>query len=894
MKKNIPFFKTKFLIPKISKNFIKREAILKKLSNYLNFKFIFVYSPSGFGKTSILAQWVDTQKLKKNVIWISLDSNNNNLDNFFLYFIKSFESILKNSTDYELTNLNGDYEIDYHLSLLSNKLNELKNDLVIIFDDYHHILNDEIHNKLALFMMNTTDKLHFVFSGKNELPIAFINFKYKYETLEINSSSLLFTKNEIIELFSKHNFSLNDTEVEIIKNKTEGWSLSLKAIILALKEDYTLLIENLDNNINLFRFLLEEILVNLDKNELDFLLKTSILYTFNSFICNNLLDISNSQEIIDKICKKQLFINNIDNGNWYKYHNLFSEVLSNKLQTDNYDMYITLCKKSSEIFKEYEYNESIKFALLTKDNNFICDILSDLCPTLIKNKDYTKLVLILDKIPQEIILSKIKLSLYYSITLIFGYKINYAKAILTKIKTENINEEELALLNLANTIFSLFKINSIPEIKKYQTLTIEGINYLDKNIMPFVYYYLSISAKLMYDFEKSLIFLEESTLDIKRVSITHYINSISSKALILILQDRLNETELLLMNSIKYLDKHNLLDSKYRASFSMKFLTIYCEQGKIVLFDKYEKEVLLFLEKESNIFSKFQGYFNIAQYNLILGRSNKIENSIKIIEELDLGMEFKSNNIFYAIFFTDFKIYLNIQNENFKEIPLDFEIITKKYINNAFLEKIKRPYYIEILYSKVLLLVNFYIKKEIFNDSLVILNRMLELVSNISIDKQIRLLTLKVIIHNKQNKKSMAIEILKQTLILAEKPNYISHFILGGNDIKKLLLSICNDYKKRNINVFNTYAYTVLGHFNQLNDCIVNNKLLLKNDLNPLSKKEIEILKLMKADIKSKIIINDLKISINTFKTHTKNIYKKLGIKNKKDAVKKAIDLEFI
>ncbi|MEK7432624.1 MAG: LuxR C-terminal-related transcriptional regulator [Cyanobacteriota bacterium] len=951
--KKIPFFKAKLSIPQINESVIKRKNIFSTLENYLDLKVIFICSPAGFGKTTVLSQWIEFKNLKKDVIFISLDFYDDKVDNFFSYFIKSF-SILLNNT-YELNNFRDDYDLNYTLSVILEKLNNLNKDIIIILDNYHYILNEEIHKKLSLFINNSSNKIHFIFSGRNEIPNSFLNFRYKYKILEINAEQLLFTKEEILDFFSQYNFYLNKEDVDIIKNKTNGWPLSLKTIILSIidinkndldsdiKTDKNILqkiclestcLKHCDNN-KIFipillsntenkylgDFLLKEILINLDSSILDFLLKTSIFDVFNVYLCNKLLDIDNSYKFIEEIQKKQLFIEIFENNNlheyiqensnkknlsikdennlsgtMYKYNSFFSTSLLNKLKLENNEMYLLLCEKIARIFKENNsHDEAIKYALLTKNNNFICDILSDLFPLFIKNNELNKILNIIENIPKDVVLSNTKLSIYYAILLAINYKIDYAEYILNKNeKNTNINPELKTLINFLYTLVAFRKNSYIYELEKYINLVIKKIHTLDSNLLVLVYYYLSWITASTYNFKKSFMLSEEGVLESKKTNnIIWLLANKEQSALILLTEGNLKKSKEILNEILDNLQKYNLLEHKYIINILKKLMQISAYQNDVEYFYQYKNKIIELAEKEESVTKKFAYYYSILSCAILMGKLTKVKEILKIIENLPLNIDFKTNNIFFNNYLNDLKTYILILNDELEKIDSDWEINTKKYINSVFIEKIKSVHNMENLYEKSILLVHFYMKKEKFLDAIRLLKNLLDFIGDTFLYKKIEIYILKAIIYNKQNNKINAIKILKKALIISEESNYTSFFIRGGNDIKNLLIDICKDFKNRKINVFNTYAYNVLGHFNK--EFGVNlKKTSLKNNLNPLSKKEIEILKLMDSNITNKDIISNLKIALNTFKTHTKSIYKKLSVNNKQDALKKAKDLNFI
>lgn len=514
-----PFFEAKFIIPRSKDTDVLKSNVFSLLNLFTKYKLIFIGAPAGFGKTNSLSNWIKSQNLTDNVIWISLDTDDNDPSSFFFHFIKAFDSTIKNN--YTANNLKDPYEIEYSLSFILNNLNKINTKIIIILDDYHYISNELIHKGLEKFIINSKENISFIFSGRNKIPNVLSNLRFKFDLLEIDAESFLFTEDEIVGFFDKNNIKITEEQAKYIKNTNEGWILSLKTIILSILNNKKTLIpiEEISNNIKnkyIKGFLFDELLVNLDKSLVDFMMKTSILSYFNVKLCNNLLDISNASFFIEELEKKQLFFYTLDNqSNWYKYHDLFSQILSDKLKTENYSLYVDLCIKSAILFKENsDYDEAVKYAFLSNDYNFISSLLAELAPVFIGDSKILFLYELIEKIPREIIFSNTNLLSYYAFLLAIIYKIDYAKFIINEINKRDDLSENFKILNLLTNVI-IYKVDNvnIKKINKSVDLILKNIHLFNKNIVPFVYYYLSRVCHFIYEINKSLILIDEAIIN---------------------------------------------------------------------------------------------------------------------------------------------------------------------------------------------------------------------------------------------------------------------------------------------------------------------------------------------------------------------------------------------
>lgn len=897
-KKEQTLFKMKFVLPRLKKNYIHRLTLEKQLNSVFSSKLLYISAPAGFGKTTLVSQWAFNQ-LEKDIFFLSVDSNDNSINSFFFYLINAFNSLV-NTKYFDLTD---EYNIKYSFDLIFNKISEYKKDIVLILDDYQNILDESIHKLLYFFIAKSPDNLHFMISSRYEINHCFSKLRTIFNLSEIGLSDLSFTRKDIELMFKNSCIQITEESLDIIYKKTEGWALSIDLTILSLKHN---LIDNFLNKANhisnkyLIDFLLDQILNSLDKNIYDFVSKTCILNQFDASLCNSLLGINNSQNILEKLEKQNIFLINIGNNRkYFRYNNLFSDILVEKLKLENNEEFKSLCKKTSLIFKDIGFHEdSIKYAFLSEDKVFIADMVENLAHIFFRSKDTSKLLNIIEKVDSDLIFSKSKLAIYYAITLGYNYNTLKAENILTKVESaykndKTLDSEKEALLYFAYVSIYLRTISNRSKIVKYVKLLENKILNLNHFLLNIAYLELSRAFFIIYDLEKSLLLVGRliSLIDKDKDPLNNILIR-KHQANILYVQGNLFEAEKIIKAIVDDLERYNLLEHKISILIFKDLARIYYQWNNIELFDYYLSKALSISEKDDDYIYKIDLYSLLTFFNLKLKRKKDFDLFFTRLQDLLVtrNINYPPPIIIDTLKINYFMTFNNIENTFF----VDWEEKAKNYLNSEISKSSNTINSVEIINTLSVTIIKFYVLKNNLREA----DRVLELLDNIMKELPLKLIItqvyiLKAIILKKQGKLSQAINLLRKVLINSESSNYIRIFVEYSDDIKDLVVEICKSLEKNKVKVKTTFEYKLLQAFSE--PIIKNLKnASVKKLVNPLSKKELEIFHFVYKGIPNKDISDKLDISLNTLKTHLKHIYKKLDAKNRKEAIAKAKEIGFV
>jgi len=330
---------TKLHVPHARINGVSRPRLIEKLLTAVKRpgSFVLLSGPAGFGKTTLLGELVS--ELQRPVAWMSVDEGDNDPIRFWIYLITACQSIQRGVGESGLALLQTPQPLPDETipTLLINDLVKLKNDLVLVLDDYHEIHNPSIHTALSFLLDHLPEKLHLVFSTRVDPPWPLARFRAHNQLIEIRALDLRFTTGETAAFLNQvMGLNLSAENVSALEARTEGWiaSLQLAAISMKGRSDLSEFIKAFTgSHVYVAEYLIEEVLEHQSEEVKTFLLQTSILTRLNASLCDAVNGHSKSQIILKDLVQANLFVFPLDDeGEWFRYHHLFADLLQARLR----------------------------------------------------------------------------------------------------------------------------------------------------------------------------------------------------------------------------------------------------------------------------------------------------------------------------------------------------------------------------------------------------------------------------------------------------------------------------------------------------------------------------------------------------------------------------------
>jgi LuxR family transcriptional regulator, maltose regulon positive regulatory protein len=359
--------RTKLTIPQPRPSYVVREALLGALDQGLDGKLTLISAPPGYGKTTLVSQWIAKNREQSEpplFAWISLDEGDNDPIRFWRHIISACKSFDANigTTAWDLLERTRTTSYETALNSLINDLSRLHSRNILVLEDYHAIQSEQIHNSITYLLDHLPPNLQLVITTRREPPLPLARLRVRDELTEITSQDLRFTSEEIRDFLSQTTgVAISPTVLAKLGTRLEGWAAGLRLVALALKgkqnpEEIERSLENLSgSHKHILDYLLAEVLHAQPESLQDFLLRTSVLHRLSGSLSDALTGRQDSAEVLAQIEKANLFIEPLDPVHqWYRYHTLFAEAMQQEaLNRYGMETVRALYEKASHWFEEY-------------------------------------------------------------------------------------------------------------------------------------------------------------------------------------------------------------------------------------------------------------------------------------------------------------------------------------------------------------------------------------------------------------------------------------------------------------------------------------------------------------------------------------------------------------
>jgi LuxR family transcriptional regulator, maltose regulon positive regulatory protein len=413
---------TKLHRPRLQHDLVFRPRLVEWLNHDLDRPLTLVCAPAGFGKTTLVCSWLEGMETGKDrsaslpSAWLSLDENDSDLNLFLRYLIAAVQTIFEDACEETLALLQARQHPPQNIlfATLSNELEELPGEMILVLDDYHAIHGEDVHALLGELVRHWPKPLHLVLTSRTSPPIPLGSLRAKNMVSEIRTRDLRFTPEETANYLRKTRFDLLiQHALPLLEERFEGWPAGLHLAVLSLRSSdsqASVLSALSGENPNITGYLVDEVLAHQFPAVHSFLLKTSILDRFCASLCEAVAAEStaawNARARLDSIERSELFILSLDNRReWYRYHRLFQELLQQRLVNEmTPDQVADLHRRASAWFEKHGLiDEALQHALAAGDFDLAAHHMSAGLQDVINREDRPTLERWLRLLPEETI-----------------------------------------------------------------------------------------------------------------------------------------------------------------------------------------------------------------------------------------------------------------------------------------------------------------------------------------------------------------------------------------------------------------------------------------------------------------------------------------------------------
>ena len=400
-----------------------RARLIERLDQGTERKLTLVSAPAGFGKTTVLAEWLAaTPASERATGWVSLDQSDNDPAFFWAYFITALQKVQSGVGESALSLLHSPQPppIESVLTTLINEINAIEDDFALILDDYHVIDAQPVHDGTTFLLDHLPPQMNLVITSRVDPPLPLSRLRGRGELTELRSSDLRFTPDEAAAFLSDAmGLDLTADDVAALGTRTEGWiaGLQLAALSMQGSEDISGFIRAfVGDDRYIVDYLVEEVLQRQPERVRSFLLQTSILDRLSGPLCDAVTGRDDGKGMLDTLERGNLFVVPLDGKRqWYRYHHLFADVLRAHSMEEQPDRVPTLHRRAAAWFEERGMAaEAIEQARVAGDHETVARVLAANFEEFERIGHYTSISKWSASLPDEMVQKRPRLAMIYA------------------------------------------------------------------------------------------------------------------------------------------------------------------------------------------------------------------------------------------------------------------------------------------------------------------------------------------------------------------------------------------------------------------------------------------------------------------------------------------------
>jgi len=885
---NSDLLQTKLYVPPIRREYVSRSRLNTILDAGLACKLVLLSAPAGYGKTALLSDW--SCRLQIPCIWLSLDRYDNDsfrfLANLFTSFQNSGVPIKAQPLRQAQTNSNLDHSI---LVSLINDIASLEGGFVLILDDYHRITNTQVHDTISYLLENLPLNYTIVIATRVDPPLQLARLRARGELCEIRADELRFSEAEAITFLNlSMKLGLESSEANALTCKTEGWITGLQLAAISLRDNPdkgSFIADFAGNDRHIADYLVDEALARQTAGIQDFLLQTAILDQLSAPLCDAITGKGNAGEILRQLEQSNLFLIPQDNvREWYRYHNLFQDLLLLRLR-QNFQAedikelhqrasawFLSTDQIIDAIHHAYEADDIPKIVRLIESNIF----------TILDQGKIRTLQNWLSSIPENYKGDHPWLNIAYALVLVYAGELDLSE------KALYLAEETLDSLEAEDSNQVMAYIYAIRayalwikgSTEKSDELASQALNLIPEEafaLRAFTFMVLGASCIQQNAFVDAKRALEES-VDLANKTGNDHIQILASSHLVFLLinQAKYSEAEKICQRIITQYENRKTKTSPAIAQIFTLLSDIYTKRFQLDEALSLAKKGLEISRRWNQIDTETVCYIYLIQ-NLII--RHEFDQAWEVLGQV------KERTLDFSPWFKDIieetEVYYLISSGNFKSAgkwALEKGLNYRDSIHPTQLH----PY---LNYARILLHEGRFLEALLLVDKLLLVCETKKMVG-VYLD----LLPLKSVILDKMGKGENAIKALEKALSFAEPKGYKRGFIQYGEGLVSLLRQVIKNgqHQEFALELLESIEWQANAQPVILADRMAKDRPADKALLEPLSDRELEVLQWMACGCTNLEIAQKLVISLHTVKSHARNIYGKLGVKNRTEAVTRA------
>jgi LuxR family maltose regulon positive regulatory protein len=906
-----PILATKLYIPISPPKVVLRPRLIERLNVSLcqeqgfGQKLTLISAPAGFGKTTLLSEWIPgCQRL---VAWLSLDEGDNDLNRFLVYLVAALQTIVPNIGEEVIGVLQTPQppSTESILTTLLNQITAIPNDFIFILDDYHVIDSPAVDNALTFLIEHLPQQMHLVITTREDPALPIPRLRARGQLTELRAADLRFTSAEAAEFLNRvMGLNLSQEDIGALDTRTEGWIAGLQLAALSMKghQDIPGFIRAFAGDHRyIVEYLVEEVLKRQPESIRSFLIQTAILDRLNGPLCEAVTGLQGGSARLETLQRGNFFIIPLDDRRyWYRYHHLFGDVLRMHLMTEQPDQVSVLHRRASEWFEQHEAPaDAVRHALAAQDFAHAADLIERALPGMRQTRQESAMLAWLKALPDEVYQNRPVLSVNYAGTLLQNGQIDGVESHLRDAERwlaapEDIREQLVyvdeedfqrlpglvAMYHAAIALIHGDVANTIHHARKVLELAREDDDFPRGAGLSL----LGLAFWTSGDLETAYEMFSKGMAQLQRVGfISDVIGGSVTLADIRITQGRLREAMSIYERGLQLATKQGTPALRGAADMHVGMSGLCFERNELNIAEQHllkSKEL-----GELNGLPKNPYRWRVAMAQ-IRGTRGDLEGALDLLDEAENNYMGDFSPNVHPI--SALKARVSVRQGELEK-ALDWARQRKLSIEEA-------PSYLrefeQIAFARILL-AQFQCGNSVslLQNAMESLERLLRAADEGGrIGSVIEILILQTLAYQMHKDIPAALTSLERALKLAEPEGYMQIFLAEGSGLAELIREvgargILPDYTRKLLSAFEAEKKG-LGQETPPFTAPASSSII-----EPLSQRELDILRLFKTELSGPEIAQELVIALSTVRTHTKSIYGKLNVNSRRGAVSRAIQL---
>jgi LuxR family transcriptional regulator, maltose regulon positive regulatory protein len=891
-------------------NLVARPRLVAKLEREADRKLTLISAPAGFGKTTLLVEWLKGREGgDRSVAWLSLDAGDNDPVRFLSYLVASLgRSVGEEFGEGILAALRsaGSSRMEAVLGAFINELADLPGEVAIVLDDYHVIDSEHVQRIVAFLLERLPPNMHLLISSRIDPPLPLARLRVRGQMIELHAEDLRFTPKEAAAfLGDAMNLDLSDRDVAALEGVTEGWiaALQLAALSMRDRKDVTDFIRSFSGgHRDVFDFLAEEVLERQSEPVHTFLLETSILDGLSGPLCDAITGRNDGQRMLERLERENLLVVPLDDERgWYRYHHLFADFLRSRLERERPERSAPLHLRASEWYEESTLvAEAVGHALSADDHDRAARLMESGVGQTWYRGEVMTLLGWLRKLPEESMFRRPLLLVWYAAALMLVGRFDGVESLLREAERTvgvagKVGCGELRpvavepadpqhILATAGAVRSLHaRLQGDPESAiehARRALALLPEDNLDPR--PFAALCLSEAYQAADDLGAANSALAE-TVELGLAAGHDYIalTAMGSLARLRMAQGRLREAEETLRQALGFAVERGaeLLPAVGRVRIAMGELLL--ERDDL---EASERELTLgteLVERAGELEILVRGQVALSRVKWAQGDA---ECALKLAHEAkQLARESGAPQAIADA--TLWKARLHLIRNDIQAATSELE----RASDEGDIPSSARE-------SERISLAQLLIVQEDYDEALRVLEHVRQMAQAADrTSNMIEILALKALVLRATEEKGQALNVMGRVLALAEPEGYVRIFVDEAPPMTELLSEVLEAQQSGRLDsprrIPAHYLRKLLGALERDTASTAQPTTELTE---ALSERELEVLQLIAAGKSNRRIASELFVSVGTVKTHVNNLYRKLDAHSRTEAVARAKELTLL